>query len=263
MLMASGESRKMNDNLEVVTVVRNKAMYEECIAGNPFLEKAVKHLCDNTIENKPIPFHYNRFLDSFDFGKSSWIMFCHEDFKVKCDVLDVLSKCGKDSFYGPIGARKKTLIPFSLCRWQMVGSIEEADKSGNCPHRIGDRVPFGTECDTFDCCCFLAHSSLIEKSGLRFDERMAFDLYVEDFCIQAKIEHGIKSRILTMPSVHKSSHDSIPGSYLSVLEIANRKWDGLAFAGTSSWIGGDVAGRYCKGIVYRVMKRVFGKGGKR
>ena len=42
------------------------------------------------------------------------------------------------------------------------------------------------------------------EKGLRFDERLSFDLYVEDFCVSAFEEYGIESRILPLECRHYS-----------------------------------------------------------
>jgi hypothetical protein len=245
----------MKNNLEIVTVVRDVTMYNACIASNPYLKNAVKHFCDNTCINRTIPYHYNKFINGFDFNQQAWIVFCHEDFEIQCDLEELLSKCNRDSLYGAVGARKKTLIPFTLCRWQIVGDMKESDKQGRFLHRPGARVAKGTICDTFDCCCLIVHSSLLEKHIIRFDEQLEFDLYVEDFCIQAKEQYGILSKILPLPSVHKSSHKVIPESYLRKLDYINAKWPQCVFAGTSTWIGGDIVGRHFKGwLRFIVMK---------
>ena len=77
--------------------------------------------------------------------------------------------------------------------------------------------------DTFDCQCLVVHSSLIRRYGLRFDERLSFDLYVEDFCVGAYERYGIESHILLM-ECHHFSQGSIGQRFYEALACLQEKY---------------------------------------
>ena len=178
----------MKERLVVVSVVRDKAMYATCVGDNKFLADAERVMIDNSIENRAIPFRYNAFLKDFDYSKPAWIMFCHEDFEVKDDIAKRLDELDCGLLYGFVGSRRIGLFGLGVQRilW-------------------GNKVKTGTEVETFDCCCIIVHSSLIQKHRLGFDEKLEFDLYVEDFCAMAKVKAGIRCRLLHFNAEHHSS----------------------------------------------------------
>lgn len=229
----------MKSRIFIISAVRDRTMYEKCIAENPNTAECNLVYFDNAVENIPVPVHYNSFLDAFDFTCPAWFVFCHEDFEAQEPLKKVLAEFATDSLWGPIGAYKKPVIPFLLHRWSMAGQIRETSKSGDATRLAGVVNPvFGVEVDTFDCCCLIAHSSIVQKFNLRFDVSLPWDLYVEDFCMQAR-KKGVKSRIAVFRSVHHSMHNELPSSYGSALAYLKQKYPADCYAGTSSWIGGN------------------------
>lgn len=180
-------------------VVQNFEMYRLCISENPNCRSIRKLHADNTKDNKGIPTQYNAFLDSYDFAEPAWIVFCHEDFEIQEPLTPILESLSPNALYGPIGCARKGIFPF---RHQVfLGQL--LDKTGQTWH-LGKSVTAMTKAETFDCCCLIVHSSLIKKYHLRFDEKLMFDLYVEDFCATAKVKHHIESHILPFKAIHHS-----------------------------------------------------------
>lgn len=190
------------DKLAVVTVVRDYAMYNRLVKNNDGFQSAVFYDIDNSVENKNISIRYNEFLDSYDFNREAWFVFCHEDWQLNGDIVSKLESLDKNSFYGPIGTIFLAQKNFYLLR--SLGGIKNSDKKGKHIRFYGRKCKDGTVVDTFDCQCLLVHSSLVAKYGLRFDEKLHFDLYVEDFCANAKEQHGILSKIVNLTCQHYS-----------------------------------------------------------
>lgn len=193
----------MKTTVTFISVVRDKAMYEKCITSNPFVNRHTLIPIDNTTENRGIPFRYNQFLNSYDYSKSTWFVFCHEDFEFQEDIYDILCASDTHVLYGAIGAITKVLFGL-IYLWQPIGSIMESNKDGTGLHQIGCPAPTKTPVDTFDGCCIIVHSDLIQQTGLRFDEHLSFDLYAEDICVSAIENHQIPSQILNFKCHHWS-----------------------------------------------------------
>ncbi len=207
-LISQPIKNSMTPNIIVISVIRDFAMYEKCIANNPFCKDLLKRPIDNSVENKGVSARYNEFLDRYDYSNPSWLIFCHEDFEIQDSLAQLAENLPTDSLYGPIGCSRVGIFP--LRHQVFKGQITEMNRDGSGePWLVGRPAKAMAQVETFDCCCLIVHSSLIEKHHLRFDENLPFDLYVEDFCAEAKIKHGIKSRILPLKAVHHSgSHPS-------------------------------------------------------
>ena len=194
---------KINRPIVIFSVVRDFTIYGKCIGDNPFCTALDCRLASNVKDNKGIATRYNEFLDNYDFSNPAWLIFCHEDFEVREPVAQLLENLSPDFLYGPIGCIRKGVFPFR--HQAFLGQIMEHRRDGSgSAWSVGLPVKPNTEVETFDCCCLIVHSSLIERHHLRFDENLLFDLYVEDFCANARIKHGIKSRILPFKATHHS-----------------------------------------------------------
>lgn len=190
------------DDLIVVSVVRDYPLYSDLVANNTFFASAKFADFDNRVDNQYISVRYNSFLDDYDYSQEAWFVFCHEDWELLSPIADKLECADKDSLYGPIGTvfvpSRNTYLLRSL------GYVKNSDKNGKNIRFYGRSCPLFTQVDTFDCQCLAVHSSLVRKYHLRFDERLQFDLYVEDFCINAFETYGIKSKILGIKCQHYS-----------------------------------------------------------
>lgn len=236
----------------VISVVRDYAMYDKCIAKNQFVSNCQLEPIDNRERNEYITVCYNRMVEKFA-DADSWLIFCHEDFQFLEDPTLLLERVDKNSIYGPIGGvLKKRFHPLFIEVWEGVfqGLIYESEKDGSGVREVGMSVPTGTQVETLDCQCVIVHSSLLAKHGLRFDEKLSFDLYGEDFCMSAWLEYAVLTRILAMKCQHYS-RGCIAPRFFAQLEYLRKKYPKYeAFGVTGYYIG---AGRT---FVRRFQKRV-------
>lgn len=219
----------------VVSVVRDMAMYERCLKGNPFLAGVELWPIDNRERNEPIPVCYNRFLKSRPDGEQAWYVFCHEDFEPRESLVPFVERLDMGSLWGPIGAVTRVRWGF-YHQWLLLGQVEESKKDGSCVRHIGKPVSCGTAVETFDCQCLVVHSSIVRAHELAFDEKLTFDLYVEDLCIAAA-KKGVSARVFPLAARHWSG-GSVAPRYAAQEAYVNAKYPLDCFTGTSSWILG-------------------------
>jgi len=247
---------KAQEPLVIISVVRDYQMYNRCVAHNSHANMHTLHAIDNRSQNDHISILYNQFLDAYDYTKPAWLMFCHEDFELKQDVSPLLELLDKTVLYGPIGAKTSIRYFGMYYVWQLLGQITESNKDGSNPRLIGKPVPAGTPIETFDCQCLLVHSDLIKQTGLRFDDHLSFDLYVEDFCIQAKESFNIPSLILPFISQHWSS-GKVNTRYYQQVRYLNAKYPTCCYTGTSSYsIGMPNRIRQINDLIKRLLRQL-------
>lgn len=187
-----------------ISVVRDFEMYDNLVRTNRNCADAEYVCFDNRVENKAIPVRYNEFLDSYDYSKESWFVFCHEDFEFLEPIAPCLESAEKNNLYGQVGAIRYGAFGFGM--QTIVGNLFCVDRNGVGPMtELGMRIKKNTRTETFDCCCLMVHSSLVEKFRLRFDEKLLFDFYVEDFCASAFVNFGILSYVMPIRACHHSS----------------------------------------------------------
>ena len=234
-------------------------MYTKCIARNGNCLGCEIVAIDNREANDGIGVCYNRFIESRSADEDAWYVFCHEDFELLEYLPPRLDKLEQNALWGPIGAA--TEVVFGVYpKWVLRGLIEECRKDGTAVHPVGTSVGEGTSVETFDCQCLIVHSTLIHRLGLRFDERLTFDLYVEDFCISAMERVGIISRILPIKARHWSG-GSVQPRYYEQEAYLNDKWPRCCYTGTSSWIIGGKASRVRRVVAF--MKSLVARKGFR
>lgn len=210
--------QKQEEAVFVVSVVRDEAMYSKCVTSNPHLNGCRFVMLDNRKDNIPIPVRYNYFLDSCQ--SDSWIIFCHEDWELQQDIGDLLSVFDKDKIYGPIGAWLERESRYDLIK--SFGSVIQCEKNGERPVRIcGLHGP--ARVDTVDCQCVMIHSALVKKLGLRFDENLPFDMYVEDFCVSAFEKAGVLTMVVDMDCTHYS-YGTISDRFFEAVRYVKEKY---------------------------------------
>lgn len=204
--------------VSVASVVRDLAMYERCVLENPCFDGAELVMCDNRVENRAVTRLYNDFLDGIDDDR--WIVLCHEDWELKENLLDVLMKLDKDKLYGPIGifVEEKKNVDVMVIK----GRVHQSSKKGGkaaviCGKELVGRV------DTFDCQCLILHSSLSRQHSLRFDENLSFDMYVEDFCMNAYEQAGVESHVISI-ACHHHSEGKLSKSFKDSVEYVRKKY---------------------------------------
>lgn len=226
----------------VISVVRNFDMYNKCIADNPYLNGCELVAIDNRTRNDGLSQLYNQFLASRAAGEDAWYVFCHEDFEMNEPLSPLLQTADKFVIHGPCGARRKCIFPISY--WEVAGRITETWKDFSHPHPVGKKRKAGLLLDTLDCMCLVVHATVCQN--LRFDEKLTFDLYVEDFCASALVKENIPTRLLNMKCTHHSTRTELPQQYYESNSYLNTKYRTTCFAGTCSYFGGNKFARNFK-----------------
>ena len=227
----------------IVSVVNNYSMYNKYIKSNLYLKKSNNiHFVDfdNTKDSLPVPVRYNQFLNLYDYSKESWFLFCHPDWEISDDIYEKLEKLEKNKIYGPAGARLinlRTGIYRIFC-----GFTYEATRDGALTLINKSQGDYFKEqkADTLDCLAMFVHSSLVKKYNLRFDENLKWDLYIEDFCINAFKNFNIETNTFYFENTHHSDAGfrELPMSYYLSQEYLREKYPQDIFAGTCGIIGG-------------------------
>ncbi len=240
----------------LISVVRDEAMYRRCIADNKFCDGCERLMFDNRAKNESIPVLYNRTLACFDCSTPRWLVFAHEDFETREPLAAKLAEADPSRIYGVIGGRASLhQFPWFLGGvWSdvVVGQIEQSAKDGSNVTRIGTSAPMNTELESVDCQFLAVHSSLVERFHLRFDERLSFDLYAEDFCINAFVCNQVRTALLPLACCHHSG-GSVQPRFFKQLVYLNAKYPApLEFFGSMGWtIGGG------KTFLRRCQKRLW------
>lgn len=200
-------------------------MYKRCLSGNKYCTPYCLIGIDNRQDNKGIPVRYNEFLAQYDYGAPAWFVFCHEDWQVLEDIGKVLQGRDRDTLYGTIGVKYEKKGEKGYIHSK--GRILQCDKDGSREIRVGIKAhKRGDLADTADCQCVIVHSDLIKKTGLRFDEHLSFDFYVEEFCIQAQEKYGIPLKIIPLKSRHYS-YGNIQQRFYDAVNYVQEKYQGI------------------------------------
>lgn len=237
----------MGKKIKLISPVIDYDMYNKVIKNNKFTKNFELLDIDNRKENNFISKCYNTFLNSYDYSKDSWFVFCHEDFEFLDDVENKILNLSKNYIYGPVGidinfidTKKKEV------QVQYKGKYKDKNKAGLCYRSIVFKnYKDGDVVQSLDCMCVIINSSLIKKYKLRFDEELTWNLYVEDFCVNSRIKHGIKARLIEIECCHWSQLDDINErkSFFKDLEYLNFiKFKYHIFIGTCGLFGGKSLG---------------------
>ena len=230
-----------DSTVKLISVVNDDSIYEAYFKKNPFISnnKNVESIIlDNTKQNEPISKKYNRFLETYDYKKEAWFIFCHPDWEIWENINLKLDKLSRDYIYGPIGA-KIEIYNCKVIPSDLIGHCVEQKRNGQALREIGNLCSNMEEVDTFDCQALIIHSSLVKQYNLRFDENLYWDLYVEDFSINARKRFNIKSYAIRIECCHHSDAGfrETPMSYYKSLNYLNNKYQNDIYAGTVSRIG--------------------------
>jgi 2-polyprenyl-3-methyl-5-hydroxy-6-metoxy-1,4-benzoquinol methylase len=230
------------DNIIFISVVRDFDMYNKVIRNNPFVinDKIILKPIDNKIENLGLSKRYNDFLDAYDYSKPGWFVFCHEDWEILENISEKLKNISEDSLYGSFGAR--LISDNGTLTREYIGDIYDCPKDNDENlQRLGFKYENLTIVDTLDCQVLIVHSVLINKFNLRFDENLEWDLYVEDFCLNAFTKYKIESKVLNLEICHHSRISDI-SERPTVIErypYINEKYKNYTFAGIIFNIGSN------------------------
>ena len=219
--------------LKIITVVIDPAMYERFFSLNPVLKGCDLVSIDNRQFNRGLPIIYNELIARY-LDEDCWLLFVHEDYEIKAG-LSVVDTLDKTHVYGTFGLNFENNSPAPYGRHIC------SNKDGSRAVEVGHVVSQPVAVQTLDCQSILVHTTLLHKNPqLRFDERLTFDLYAEDLCINAKLKLGITSMVFPLTFQHYS-HGSITDRYHSGLRYLAEKYPDVAVAGSCSFIGGRSA----------------------
>ena len=227
--------REQSDSgIVIVTVIRDWTMYDKSVRTNKWCEGSTFLPLDNSIANLPIPVRYNSFLESYDYSHDAWFVFCHEDFEFLENPCEIVKGLDKNALYGPIGHLRVGLFGFGVQRVR--GEISITRKDDLHSWKIGRRVAKPAKVETFDCCCLIVHSSLVKRLGLRFDEKLEFDMYVEDFCAAAYERCNVPSYVIQMEACHHSDATASDRLWRH-LPYLKEKYKKHSYTGTLTYFG--------------------------
>jgi len=210
-----------------VAVVRDHDMYARLVKDNPNNAGGEFVAFDNLAENLSVTARYNSFLDSWDYSREAWFVFVHEDYEFLEPVGPLLEKVSRRCIYGTCGARSPR--PGDDVVWALNSNRDGSDLGlyGR-PFRGQPTVL------TADCNCLMVHSSLVREFGLRFDEKLTFDLYAEDFEIAAFERFGIPTKILGVANHHYSFGNIAPRFFVQRRYLMDKYRDASRVYGTTT-----------------------------
>ena len=251
----------MMSNIMLISVFIDRKLYSSCVTNNTFVlnnSHVNVYGIDNTIDNQCISSRYNQFLDAYDYNVPAWFVFCHSDWEVQEDLATLLGPLDTGSIYGPIGAILCENVDGSLSREYRGQCLEKKRDGSNTRQQRCLIIDTGVLVDTIDCQCVIVHSSLVKKHALRFDEKLGFNLYAEDFCISAKECHAIESKILNVRCCHWNQADNMNDrdDYFVDLDYCNKKYPNKLYAGVVTLIGGKSStsmAAQCKNITPQII----------
>ena len=217
--------------IKLVTVFINEVMYRSFFDLNSFLLQTEKVCIDNRGDNRSVTVIYNEVIEQ-EIDNDYWLFFVHEDFEIKSDLEAVTGMLDKNSIYGTFGVRMEHGVPVAY------GKHICSNKWGGNAVIAGMNIEGPEVVETLDCQSILVHTSLLRViKGLRFDEKLSFDLYAEDFSINASKRHGISIGVFPLVFQHYS-HGKITQRYHDGLEYLRSKYPDVCVAGSCSFIGG-------------------------
>jgi len=219
--------------LKLVTVFINPEMYFRFFTSNKFVNNNSLIAIDNRQLNRGLPVIYNEVIENL-VNENCWIFFVHEDFEIKCG-LGVIDTLDQNFVYGTFGINIENFFPVGY------GKHVCSNKDGSNAVEVGMTVSNAVKVQTLDCQSVLVHTSLLSKNPhLRFDEKLTFDLYAEDFCINSRELHKIEVKVFPLSFQHYS-HGNLTERYYSGLKYLAKKYPTVGVAGSCSFIGGNTS----------------------
>jgi GT2 family glycosyltransferase len=210
----------------IVCVSNNEQIFSRDVLSSAYMteHKIIKY--DNIENNLPIPVRYNDAIENLlTSDYNGWIFFVHNDFSILEPLELITQGLNHNALYGPIGAILQNN------RKVMQGQILQAHNSGLIYH--GTKIKSPSLVDTLDCQCLIIHTDLLRKENLRFDTNnlLAFHQYVEDFCLNANVNHNIDTFAIPMRCKHLS-WGKLNSSFHQAIKYINNKYPARQWAGT-------------------------------
>lgn len=219
-------------------------MYHSFFTSQPYVNRHELIGIDNRQLNRGLPVIYNEVINKY-INKDCWLFFVHEDFEIKSG-LEAIDKLDKNFVYGTFGINFESNVPVAY------GKHICSNKDGTRAVEVGNEIQDTVRVQTIDCQSILVHTMLLAKHPrLRFDENLTFDLYAEDFSINAREWHEIDIKVFPL-EFHHYSHGKLTERYYAGLRYLASKYPDVAVAGSCSFIGGK-AGELEKKFTYNVL----------
>lgn len=215
--------------IKLVTVFITPEMYSKFFTSNNNVNCYDLIGIDNRQLNRGLPIIYNEVIENY-INDDCWLFFVHEDFEIKCG-LSIIDRLDRRNVYGTFGINLEYDAPVGY------GKHICSKKDGSGPLDVGNQVIDTVKVQTLDCQSILVHTSLLASHEfLRFDENLMFDLYAEDFSINAQA-HGIDVKVFPLKFQHYS-YGKVTERYHAGLRYLAEKYPLAAVAGSCSFIGG-------------------------
>jgi hypothetical protein len=233
--------------IQIVTVVNDHQLFNDTVRSNAFMNVHDLHVYDNTRENIGIARRYNDFIRT-TMRPDSWVVFCHQDFSFQEDIAVKLAGLDRNFLYGPTGTgpTKQLVFIATLSRYGIervrLGLYDRTKKFGQIvqstpgkTQKLGRYLRRPAVVDTVDCCCLIAHASVIRRYAFTFDERLDWHMYVEDFCLNAKYRHQVLTKAVQLSCVHLSG-GTVNDDFDDALLYVKRKY-GTGYFSTTCYDG--------------------------
>ena len=204
------ENLTNSEKTRFVVVYDRPQVFADCFGSSSYFSKDAVTAFHN-VNGEPLPKFYNKVVQKY-LDQDTWLVFCHQDFRLNEDLQSRLKGKEVQAVYGPIGSRPSEDHP--------LGMIIQTDGT-----LIGRNLESDTPVFTLDEMCLILHSEAF-KQGLSFDERFRFHFYGADLCMQAYVI-GLDVMALQLNCQHKSRtlHGDITSpEYLSSLKLFKQKW---------------------------------------
>lgn len=211
----------------------NLEMAQRFFSENENLASYKIHLIDNRERQVGLSQIYNEVIAKY-IDEECWLFFAHEDFEIQGPFVDI-SKLDFNGIYGTFGVRLNGHAPSPYGRHIC------SNKDGSRPVAVGQVITQPTWVETLDCQSILLHTRFLRANPfLRFDESLSFDLYVEEFCLNAQENHGFPVFVVPMAFQH-FSHGRVTERYWRGIKHLAKKYPGAAYPAACSFIGGRAA----------------------
>jgi len=220
-------------SVKLFSVFIDQTMYRSFFELNPYLWPYECTGIDNRGDNLGLPALYNRVI-SQHLEDDCWLFFVHEDFEIRQSLRSILA-LDPGHVYGTFGVRMQGNYPVAY------GEHTCSNKDGSEAVQVGLPITDVVQVSSLDCQSVLVHTSLLRQfPELRFDENLTFDLYAEDFSMQAQFHHGLAVYVFPLACQHFSK-GRVTERYHRGLAYLAEKFPNEAVPGSCSFIGGNAA----------------------
>ncbi len=236
----------MNPSL-FICAYSDLSLKEKFIQKNVSINKSLSKFSSIAIQKYRgnIAQYYNDILNTFSYGQPSWLIFHHETLELFEDITPHFNMLEKNVLYGIMGSLLLKNSDSSYTIESRGQSFEKNSFGKSTQLRKCAQIETGALVDSVSQQCLIVHSSLIEKTQLRFDERLRDVLYIEDFCLNAKEAHNIQTKIIELRCCNWDQVDGLiqiqSAPYIEKLNYLDQKYSNSVYATLYSLVGAKKA----------------------